>query len=59
MLLTSSSCLVQTPWACALSALQAFRHLYVLAAQPRSVDAIDVDSKQVCVLPLVDQLVCC
>ena len=28
-------------------ALQAFRHLYVLAAQPRSVDAIDVDTKQV------------
>lgn len=27
-------------------ALQAFRHLYVLAAQPRSVDAIDVDTKQ-------------
>lgn len=26
---------------------QAFRHLYVLAAQPRSVDAIDVDTKQV------------
>ena len=27
--------------------LQAFRHLYVLATQPRSVDAIDVDTKQV------------
>ncbi len=26
--------------------LQAFRHLYVLAVQPRSVDAIDVDTKQ-------------
>lgn len=29
-----------------LHCLQAFRHLYVLAAQPRSVDAIDVDTKQ-------------
>lgn len=31
---------------------QAFRHLYVLAAQRRSVDAIDVDSKQVGGAPL-------
>lgn len=32
--------------------LQAFRHLYVLAAQPRSVDAIDVDTKQAVYVPL-------
>ncbi|PSC69420.1 anaphase-promoting complex subunit 1 isoform X2 isoform B [Micractinium conductrix] len=32
--------------------LQAFRHLYVLAAQPRSVDAIDVDAKQAVYVPL-------
>jgi len=32
---------------------QAFRHLYVLAVQPRSVDAIDVDTKQVSVLSVV------
>ncbi|KAL4443950.1 hypothetical protein ABPG75_011687 [Micractinium tetrahymenae] len=32
--------------------LQAFRHLYVLAAQPLSVDAIDVDTKQAVYVPL-------
>ena len=59
MLLTSSSFLVQTPRLTTISALQAFRHLYVLAAQPRSVDAIDVDSKQACLSPAVAQLACC
>jgi len=32
--------------------LQAFRHLYVLAAQPRCVEARDVDSKQLVYVPL-------
>ena len=31
---------------------QAFRHLYVLAAQPRCVEARDVDSKQLVYVPL-------
>jgi hypothetical protein len=33
-------------------ATQAFRHLYVLATQPRCVEAMDVDSKQLVYLPL-------
>ncbi|GAB4821235.1 hypothetical protein N2152v2_008281 [Parachlorella kessleri] len=32
--------------------LQAFRHLYALAAQPRSVDAVDVDTHQPVYVPL-------
>lgn len=32
--------------------LQAFRHLYVLAAQPRCVEAVDVDSHQLVYVPL-------
>ncbi|KAI3425098.1 hypothetical protein D9Q98_008476 [Chlorella vulgaris] len=32
--------------------LQAFRHLYALAAQPRSVDAIDVHTKQQVYVPI-------
>lgn len=38
----------------ALAALrpQAFRHLYVLAAQPRCVETRDVDSKQLVYVPL-------
>eukprot|EP00887_Chlorella_sp_A99_P005912 scaffold29.g5912.t1 len=31
---------------------QAFRHLYVLAAEPRSIDAIDVDTRQPVYVPL-------
>jgi hypothetical protein len=33
-------------------ASQAFRHLYALAAQPRSVDAIDVHTKQQVYVPI-------
>ncbi|KAK9819157.1 hypothetical protein WJX81_007920 [Elliptochloris bilobata] len=32
--------------------LQAFRHLYVLAAEPRCVDAVDVDSRKSTYVPL-------
>jgi anaphase-promoting complex subunit 1 len=32
--------------------LQAFRHLYVLAVQPRCVEAIDVDTGMSCYVPL-------
>ena len=32
--------------------LQAFRHLYVLAVQPRCVEAIDVDTGSSCYVPL-------
>lgn len=42
-------------FACATSP-QVFRHLYVLAAQPRSVDAIDVDTKQAVYVPLQIEL---
>jgi hypothetical protein len=32
--------------------LQAFRHLYVLAVEPRSIEAIDVDSRASVFVPL-------
>ena len=35
-----------------VSLLQAFRHLYVLAAEPRSIEAIDVDSRESVHVPL-------
>ena len=37
-------------------AMQAFRHLYVLAAEPRSVEAIDVDSRASVYVPLTISL---
>ena len=39
-------------YACVCMCAQAFRHLYVLAAQPRCVEARDVDSKQLVYVPL-------
>ena len=36
--------------------LQAFRHLYVLAVEPRCLDAIDVDTNAVCHVPIRDRL---
>lgn len=38
--------------------MQAFRHLYVLSAEPRSLDAIDVDTKQRVYVPLSGEQCC-
>ena len=35
--------------------LQAFRHLYVLAVEPRSIETIDVDSKASVYVPVRSQ----
>ena len=35
-----------------IAELQALRHLYVLATEPRCVEAIDVDSRQSVYVPL-------